>query len=109
MRITRMLLVVFGLIVTLGLTGEGSASWYMQEESPNDSVSRMLNEMKAKARPLPPVVDPRDARIAALEKQLSDREAELSRLRSASGSLSDANRRISELERQLADRDRTAA
>ena len=109
MRLSRMLAAVFGLIVTLGLTHEGKASWYMQEESPNDSVSRMLNEMKAKPRPVAPVADPRDARIAALEKQVADLQSELGRLRSTAGNLSDANRRISDLERQLAERDRELA
>jgi len=80
-----------------------------QAPAPNDSVSRMLNEMKATPRPAPPVVDPRDARIAALEKQISDREAELGRLRGTAGDLSNANRRVSELEGQLADRDRELA
>jgi chemotaxis protein MotB len=80
-----------------------------QAPAPNDSVSRMLNEMKATARPAPPVVDPRDARIAALGKQVSDLEGEIGRLRSTAGNLSDANRRVSELEGQLADRDRELA
>src|SRR5262249_52577088 len=80
-----------------------------QPPAPNDSVSRMLNEMKATARPAPPVVDPRDAGLAALEKHIADFEAELGRLRSTAGNLSDANRRISELEQQLADRDREVA
>ena len=80
-----------------------------QAPAPNDSVSRMLNEMKATARPAPPVVDPRDARIAELEKQVSDLEGETGRLRSTAGNLSDANRRVSELEQQLADRDRELA
>ena len=80
-----------------------------QAPAPNDSVNRMLNEMKASPRPAPPVVDPRDARIAALEKQISDREAELGRLRGTAGDLSNSNRRVSELEGQLADRDRELA
>jgi chemotaxis protein MotB len=106
MRITKIVASVLGLVVTIGLTQEGNASWYMQEDLPNDSPSRGLNEMKAKARPVPPVADPRDARIAALEKQISELDAELGRLRGTAGNLSDANRRISELEQQLADRDR---
>jgi chemotaxis protein MotB len=101
---------VLGLIITLGLTEEGRASWYMQEGAPNDSVSRALNEMKAKPRPVPIAADPRDARIAALEKQVSELEGELGRLRSsASGDVTDANRRISALEQQLADRNRELA
>jgi chemotaxis protein MotB len=70
-----------------------------QAPAPNDSVSRMLNEMKAKPRPVAQVADPRDARIAALEKQVADLEAELSRSKT----------RIAELERQLVDRDREIA
>jgi len=62
--------------------------------------------MKAKARELPRAADPRDARIAALERQVADLEGELGRLRGASGNLADANRRSADLERQLADRDR---
>lgn len=78
-----------------------SRAWSAMEQAPapNDSVSRMLNEMKATARPAPPVVDPRDARIAALEKQVSDLESEIGRLRSTAGNL----------EQQLADRDRELA
>jgi chemotaxis protein MotB len=109
MRISRMQTAVVGLIIALGLTGEGIAAWYMQEGAPNDSVSRGLNEMKAKARPLPPVVDPRDARIAALEKQIAGLETELNGLRGTADNLSDANRRVSVLEQQLADRDRELA
>ena len=81
MRITKILASVLGLVVTIGVTQDGNASWYQQEESANDSVSRMLNEMKAKPRPVPPVVDPRDARVADLEKQLADRDRELAALR----------------------------
>jgi chemotaxis protein MotB len=88
-----------------------SRMWSAMEQAPapNDSVSRMLNEMKAPPRPAPPVVDPRDARIAALEKQISDLEAELGRLRGTAGDLSNANRRVSDLKGQLADRDRELA
>jgi len=109
MRSGRILAIVLGLIVTIGLAREGTAAWYMQEEAPNDTSSRALNEMKAKARELPRAADPRDARIAALEKQVADLDGELARLRSASGNLSDANRRSADLERQLADRDRELA
>lgn len=80
-----------------------------QGEYPNDSVSRMLNEMKAKPRALPPTADPRDSRIADLERRLADADAELARLRGATGNLTDANRRIADLDRQLADRDRELA
>jgi chemotaxis protein MotB len=86
-----------------------SCSILQQPDAPNDSVSRMLNEMKAKPRSVAPVVDPRDARIAALEKQVADLDAELARLRTTASNLTDANRRVSDLERQLADRDRELA
>lgn len=95
---------LFGsLLLTVACSG------VQQTDGPNDTVSRMLNEMKAKARPAPTVTDPRDARIAMLEKQVADLEAELARLRRAAGDLSAANRRLSDLEQQLADRDRELA
>jgi chemotaxis protein MotB len=75
-------------------------------DAPNDTVSRGLNEMKAKARALPPTADPRDSRIADLERRLSDADSELAKLRGTAGNLTDANRRIGDLERQMADRDR---
>jgi chemotaxis protein MotB len=109
MRVTKGLAAMVGLVATIGVTVEGDASWYMQEGAPNDSVSRGLNEMKAKARELPRAADPRDARIAELERMLADRDAEIARLRSTSGDLADANRRIGDLERQLSDRDRELA
>ena len=37
----------------------------------------MLNEMKAAPRAVPPAADPRDIRIAALEKQVADVQTEL--------------------------------
>ncbi len=80
-----------------------------QADAPNDTVSRALNEMKATPKSLPPPADPRDARMADLERRLADREAELAKLRGAAGDLSDANRRITDLDRQLADRDRELA
>lgn len=52
--------------------------------SPNDSASRALNEMKAVAKPLPPKPDPKDARIAELERQKAALEAELAQVRSSS-------------------------
>ena len=66
-----------------------------QPPAPNDSVSRLSNEMKAVPRVIPPKPDPRDVRIATLEKQLADRDAELARLGTATDNLN----------RQLADRD----
>src|SRR5262245_15788574 len=100
--------ITIGLLMSLSLVLETSAGWFTQEEK-NDTQSRMLNEMTAKPRTLPPAADPRDARIAALEKQVADNEAEIARLRNASGNLSDANRRASDLDQQLADRDRELA
>jgi chemotaxis protein MotB len=78
--------------------------------SPNDTASRALNEMKAVPRPVPPKPDPRDLRIAELERQKADLEGELSRLRSSSAAdLDQSKARINELENQLNQRDRELA
>lgn len=89
--------------------------------SPNDSASRALNEMKAVARPIPPKPDPRDLKIADLERQKADLqqekagleaefEKELARLRSASAAHMDQSKaRINELENQISQRDRELA
>lgn len=85
--------------------------------SPNDSASRALNEMKAVARPIPPKPDPRDLKMADLERQKADLqrekadlEAELARLRSAAAAdLDQSKARISELENQINQRDRELA
>ncbi len=78
--------------------------------SPNDTASRALNEMKAVPRPVPPKPDPRDLRITELERQKSDLEAELTRLRSSSAAdLDQSKARANELEHQLSQRDRELA
>ncbi len=78
--------------------------------SPNDSASRALNEMKAVPRPIPPKPDPRDLRITDLERQKSDLETELARLRSSSAAdLDQSKARANELEQQLSQRDRELA
>jgi len=78
--------------------------------APNDSASRALNEMKAVPRPIPPKPDPRDLKIADLERQKADLEAELAKLRSSSAAdLDQAKARINELENQLSQRDRELA
>lgn len=78
--------------------------------APNDTASRALNEMKAVARPIPPKPDPRDTRIAELQRQKADLEAELARVRSsAAGDLGQSKARTSELETQLSQRDRELA
>ncbi len=78
--------------------------------SPNDTASRALNEMKAVPRPIPPKPDPRDSRIAELERQQSDLQAELARLRSSSTADVDQSKaRTNELEHQLSQRDRELA
>jgi chemotaxis protein MotB len=97
------------ILMILGVTLISACSVLEQPPAPNDTVSRLSNEMKAVPRVVPPKPDPRDARIASLEKQLADRDAELARLRTAADNLSAANRRSSDLERQLADRDRELA
>lgn len=78
--------------------------------APNDTASRGLNEMKAVPRPIPPKPDPRDLRIAELERQQSDLQAELARLRSsAAADLDQSKARANELEHQLSQRDRELA
>ena len=78
--------------------------------SPNDSASRALNEMKAVARPLPPKPDPKDVRIAELERQKAALEAELAQVRSSlTGDLDQAKARTSALESQLSQRDQELA
>lgn len=78
--------------------------------APNDTASRALNEMKAVARPIPPKPDPRDTRIAELEREKADLEAELARVRSsAAGNLDQSKARANELESQLGQRDRELA
>ncbi len=70
--------------------------------APNDSASRALNEMKASPRPIPPKPDPRDGRIAELERTLSDRQGEIDRLRGTAG-------QVSSLEEQLRRKDQEVA
>jgi len=91
------------------VTKESGAAWYFQEEAPNDSTSRALNEMTAKAKEVPPATDPRDQRIAELERMVADRDKEIARLNGLSGDLNQAKGRSGDLERQLADRDRELA
>jgi chemotaxis protein MotB len=109
MRRERLLAVALGLLVTVGMTKESGAEWYLQEEAPNDSTSRALNEMKAKGKEVPPAADPRDLRIAELERMLAERDKEIARLKELSGDVNQAKSRSSDLERQLADRDRELA
>ncbi|MCI1277418.1 MAG: OmpA family protein [Nitrospira sp.] len=79
-------------------------------QAPNDTASRALNEMKAVAKPLPPKPDPRDARIADLEQQKANRDAELARLRSSlTGELDQAKTRAAGLDAQLSQRDQELA
>ncbi len=103
MTLQRVVVILAGTFLLAG------CSALQQTDAPNDTTTRALNEMKAKPRALPPTTDPRDSRIADLERRLSDADSELAKLRGISGSLADANRRISDLERQLADRDRELA
>lgn len=105
----RVLAVALGLLVTAGMTKESGGEWYLQEEAPNDSTSRALNEMNAKGKEVPPAADPRDLRIAELERMLAERDKEIARLKELSGDVNQAKSRSSDLERQLADRDRELA
>ena len=93
-KMTTALLTMGLLVVAI----QGYAGWFTQEEK-HDTQNRMLNEMKATPRAVPPAADPRDTRIAALEKQVADVQTEL---REARG-------RASDLEQQLAERDRELA
>ncbi len=84
--------------------------------APNDSASRGLNEMKAVAKPLPPKPDPKDGRIAdlerqkaALESQLSQRDQELATLRNATGDKERLAGRLSDAERQVSAKDQELA
>ncbi|MCS6289835.1 MAG: OmpA family protein [Nitrospira sp.] len=78
--------------------------------APNDSASRALNEMKAVAKPLPPKPDPKDTRIADLERQKAALETELAQVRSSlTGDLDQAKARTSALESQLSQRDQELA
>lgn len=45
--------------------------------APNDSASRGLNEMKASKAPIPPKPDPREIRIAELERAIADRDLDI--------------------------------
>lgn len=104
MKVMKPGLTFFSIAVALA-----ACSLLQQPPAPNDSVTRNLNEMKA--RPRAPIIgaDSRDSRIADLERQLAERDAELMKLRNASGGLVAANRRADELATQLADRDRKLA
>lgn len=80
--------------------------------APNDSASRGLNEMKARKAPVPPKPDPRDIRIAELERAVTDRDLDINRLRdtssqlsSLSGDLEQSKRRASDLESTLSVKD----
>ncbi len=103
MILQRTLVILTGTLLVTG------CSALQQTGAPNDTTTRALNEMKATPRALPPTTDPRDSRIADLERRLSDADSELAKLRGAASNLTDANRRINDLERHLADRDRELA
>ncbi len=87
-----------------------------QAPAPNDTVTRLSNEMKLREKPAPAVVakvDDRDSRIAALEREnqrLKDEAAaaqdELARLRSRVAGL---EQQVASLNGTIAERDRTIA
>jgi chemotaxis protein MotB len=97
------------------LLSAAGCSALQQPPAPADTVTRNLNEMKAAQDKAPAKVDERDARIAALERQLADRDAELARLRTlaaerdrlagqvtaSSNDLDDARRRLEEATRKI--------
>ncbi len=87
----------------------GSCAAGASPVSPNDSTSRLSNEMKAPSSVATPQADDRDARIAALDqerRQLVDTLAAERRKTALTGT---QQARISELERQLAVRDQDLA
>lgn len=100
-------------VVVCALLGVGCAA-LEQPPAPNDSVSRVLNEMKA--RPVAAKTDDRDARIAALERDLQQRDARIAELerekqrlsdelaaeRSRKAAMGDMSARVRDLEQQLA-------
>lgn len=86
------------ILMILGVTLISACSMLEQAPAPNDSVTRLSNEMKASPRPVSLKADPRDARIAQLEQQLADRDAELARLR---GELSAEMQKLSQAQRGL--------
>ena len=53
------------------ILGMGLLSGCATDYAPNDSASRGLNEMKARNTPVPPKPDPRDIRIAELERTVA--------------------------------------
>jgi flagellar motor protein MotB len=69
------------ILMIVGVTLLSACSVLEQPPAPNDTVTRLSNEMKATPRVVPPKPDPRDLRIATLEQQLADRDQELARLR----------------------------
>ncbi len=95
--------------LVLGLFCVAGCAALQQAPAPNDSITRNVNEMKA--RPRAPVIlpDEREIRLAALTKQVGERDAELAKLRQTAGDLTAANRRIGELEGQIGERDRELA
>ena len=70
------------------LLGMGLIWGCATDYAPNDSASRGLNEMKASKAPIPPKPDPRDIRIAELERATADRDLDINRLRDSSSQLS---------------------
>lgn len=94
------------------------------DPAPNDSASRALNEMKAVPRPIPPKPDPRDLKIAELQQQIAeltrvrssltrDLDQAKSRTGELESQLSQRDRELSSLrsasERQLSAKDQELA
>jgi chemotaxis protein MotB len=80
-------IVIFGIVLALGCA---------TEPAPNDSATRMLNEMKVPKPPAPPPPLP-DPRIAALEKERDGLSAALAQLQG----------KVADLEQRLAKKDTT--
>jgi chemotaxis protein MotB len=86
------------IVMVLGVTLISACSILEQPPAPNDTVTRLSNEMKAVPRVVPPKPDPRDLQIASLEQQLADRDQELARLRAE---LSTETHKLAKAERGL--------
>src|SRR5881628_1828889 len=107
-----------------------ACAYVEQAPAPNDTATRLYNEMKVAPHTAAPIVDERDARIAALERerqQLADALAaarqreqqltteatalqdELARARSRVSSIDTQSARLSDLDRQLLEQDQEIA
>ncbi len=108
---------------TLAILAIGAVAGCQSPQTPHDSSTRVLNEMKTKPIVAAKAADSRDARIGELDRErqrLADAlaaeqarraslEGDLSGAKNRAGALEGQAGRVSDLERQLADRDRELA